>query len=132
VIIFVAVHTVPYLTYGGRLGTSKARTPPHAGALERIGPREVELAAQVPLSQLPRIQGVAEDADAPPDDDAWDVPVPRVSVCTPVKSPASASVLTPASPVITSSAGSAKKFVMPGAVSFYAKVAEKAKPNGPL
>jgi hypothetical protein len=103
----------------GRLGSTKWKgTPLGPGYFDRIGPREVELEARVAPSQVPRVVGAADDAA--PDDGEWDVPVPVPATPTPV------------SPGLKHSSGSAKKFVMPAAVSFYGKPAEKAKSKGPL
>jgi hypothetical protein len=74
---------------------------------------------------MPKIVGTAEDASALENDD-WEVPTPRSrSMVTP-------STPTPVSPKLTNSMGSAKKFVFPGAASFYVKAPEKAKAKGPL
>lgn len=56
--------------------------------------------------------------------DDWEVPAPALPTipATPVR----------ASPAIVNSSSSAKKFVIPGAASFYVKPAEKAQGNGPL
>jgi DNA repair and recombination protein RAD54B len=108
--------------------------PPYAGALERIGPREVEFDEKILVMLLPRLAGVAEDADAPfgAADDECEVPVPRVGVHSPVRPPAPTPAPALESPAVTSSAFSAKKFVPPVAVSFYSKPLEKAKAKGPL
>jgi hypothetical protein len=102
-----------------RLGSAKWKgTPLAPGVLERIGPREVELDTRVPASQIPRVVGAAEDAAPDADDAAWEVPTPH----TPSR----------AAPGLTNSTGSARKFIMPVAASFYASAAPKAQGKGPL
>jgi hypothetical protein len=56
--------------------------------------------------------------------DDWEVPAPAVLAipATPVRD----------SPAIVNSSSSAKKFVIPGATSFYTKPVEKAQGKGPL
>lgn len=94
----------------------------HSGAFERIGSREVELDSPINFAQLPKIVGIAEEEEVINDD--WEVPAPAIPAipATPVR----------ASPAILNSTSSTKKFVIPGAASFYVKPAEKAQGKGPL
>jgi hypothetical protein len=111
--------------YSHSLGQAKWKgTPLSSGYYDRIGPREVELDAQISASQMPKIVGTSEDADVP-DNDEWEVPTPRVHALTP-------STPAPASPALANTSLSAKKFVMPAVSSFYSKAPPKPKANGPL
>jgi DNA repair and recombination protein RAD54B len=94
--------------------------PLFGGYNERIGAREVELDAQIPFSQMPRIIGVSEEAEEAQYDE-WEVHSPRKVPGTPLAAAAAAS---PAPTVLA-----VKKFVPPA--TFYGQPSEKSNTKGP-
>ncbi|EPQ57554.1 hypothetical protein GLOTRDRAFT_127906 [Gloeophyllum trabeum ATCC 11539] len=110
---------------GKILGSKKCTDYPlYSGYHTFVGSREVELDAEIPLSQMPTITGQVEE---PVIDPEYDPAAYSSQATTPLKSTSNA-LSSPTAPL--NSASTSKKYVAPA--NFYAKVPQKPKKYGPL